>query len=65
MKTSIETLTGAKQVSKEGRTYVEDCNSTIMRIDEFGYKFHVTKHDYTNETNKFKTFQGAWNYMYL
>lgn len=64
MKTSIEKLTSAKQVSKEGRTYVEDVNCTIVRIDEFGYKFHVTKHDYMNETKKFKTFNGAWNYMH-
>lgn len=64
MKTNIETLTTAKQVSTEGRTYVEDCNSTIVRIDEFGFKFLVTKHDYHMESKKFKTFNGAWNYMY-
>ena len=64
MKTTIETLTTAKQVATEGRTYVEDCNATIVRIDEFGFKFFVTKHDYLKESKKFKTFKGAWNYMY-
>jgi hypothetical protein len=64
MKTTIETLTTARQISKEGRTYVEDVNSTIVRIDEFGFKFFVTKHDYLQESKRFKTFNGAWNYMY-
>ena len=64
MKNSIETLTTAKQVSKEGRTYIEDVNCTIVRVNEFGYKFHVTKHDYAKESKKFKTFKGAWNYIY-
>jgi hypothetical protein len=64
MKTTIETLTTAKQVVRENRTYVEDCNCTITRIDEFGYKFFVTKHDYVKESKKFKTFWGARNYMY-
>lgn len=64
MKTTIETLTSAKQIAKEGRTYVEDCNSTVAIINEFGYKYFVTKHDYVMESKRFKTFQGAWNYMY-
>lgn len=42
MKTTIENLTTAKQVATEGRTYVENCNATIVRIDEFGFKFLVT-----------------------
>lgn len=64
MKTIIETLTTAKQVATEGRTYVKDCNSTIVRINEFGFKFFVTKHDYQMESKKFKTFNGAWSYAY-
>lgn len=64
MKTTIETLTTAKQVAIDGRIYVEDCNSSILTIDEFGFKYLVTKHDYVLESKRFKTFKGAWNYMY-
>lgn len=64
MKTTIESLTTARQIAKEGRTFVEDANATVVRTDDFGYRFHVQKHDYLNETSKFKTFNGLYNYLY-
>ena len=64
MKTIIESLSSAKQVSKEGRTYVKDCGCTILRTSDFGYKFHVIKHDDFNASAMFKTFRAAWNFIY-
>lgn len=61
MKTTIESLNSARQVAKEGRTFVEDANATIVRNDN---GFHVTKHDYRMEAKSFKTFRAALHYMY-
>jgi hypothetical protein len=61
MKTTIENLTTASQVNKEGRTYIDDANATIVK-NEGGY--YVTKHDFVKEAKQFKTFRGALNYIY-
>jgi hypothetical protein len=61
MKTTIETLTSARQISKDHRTYVEDCNATVMRDDVY---FYATKHDYDFGDVRRKTFNAIWNYLY-
>lgn len=65
MRTTIESLSSAKQVLKEGRTYIKDCDCTILRINDFGYKFYVIKHGDLNASASFKTFRAAWNYVYI
>jgi hypothetical protein len=71
MKTTIETLTTAREINKEGRTFIEDCNATVVRYDnnpsfnkKIDFKFYATKHDYLFEHKSFKTFKGLWNYLY-
>ena len=64
MKTTIESLSSSKQVSKEGRTYVKDCDCTILRTNDFGYKFYVIKHSDLNASASLKTFKDARNFMY-
>lgn len=61
MKTIIETLATARQIAKEGRTYVEDCNATIARDDTY---FYAQKHDYVMSSVRRKTFRAIWNYLY-
>ena len=60
----IDTLIRLSQVSKKETTYVRDCDASITRVDDFGYKFHVVKHSDLNASASLKTFKDAINFMY-
>jgi hypothetical protein len=61
MKTTIETLATARQVNREGITYVEDANCTVVRDEN---EWFVTNHNFKFESKRFKSFRSVLKYIY-